>query len=491
MPPSPTAVFRRPGFPLMYAALSTSALGDSVLLLVLGVWAKTLTGQNGSVGIVYLCMLVPALVAPFLGAWADGFRRKPLLIWTNVASALAVLPLTVVDDASDIWILYGVAVLYGLSFVIVPAGVNGLLKELLDDEALVDANSALATTKEAFRLFAPLAGAAMFAAWGGWTVAVVDAVSFLVAAVLIARIRVDEAAPQRHTAGLVDAMTSGVRLLVADRVLKHVLVGLGLTLLVVGFTESGIYAVLDAFGKPATYVAIVVMVQGIGAVLGGLASSWSVRHLGEVSTIVVSCVILATSMAVVALAGTIPVLLAASAVFGFGLPLMFVAYTTLIQRRTEQAVMARVTMAAEVVMSVPQAVSLAVGAVVVSLVPYRWAFGVITVVTLLGAAHVLWWLRDQLRPGTTTSTTSTTPPSTTPESTTPESTAPGGLAPVSTDGAPELPIDEDAALLTDLTDQLPGAAGTSAAGGVLLLGADQVERHHGPDHGDPQGDRHP
>ena len=29
---SPTAVFRRPGFPLMYAALSTSALGDSVLL---------------------------------------------------------------------------------------------------------------------------------------------------------------------------------------------------------------------------------------------------------------------------------------------------------------------------------------------------------------------------------------------------------------------------------------------------------------------------
>lgn len=62
---------------------------------------------------------------------------------------------------------------------------------------------------------------------------------------------------------------------------------------------------------------------------------------------------------------------------------------------------------------------------------------------------------------------------------------------MSTGGAPELPIDEDAALLTDLTDQLPGAAGTSAAGGVLLLGADQVERHHGPDHGDPQGDRHP
>ena len=242
---------------------------------------------------------------------------------------------------------------------------------------------------------------------------------------------------------------------------------------------------LDALGKPATYVAIVVMVQGIGAVLGGLASSWSVRHLGEVSTIVVSCVILATSMAVVALAGTIPVLLAASAVFGFGLPLMFVAYTTLIQRRTEQAVMARVTMAAEVVMSVPQAVSLAVGAVVVSLVPYRWAFGVITVVTLLGAAHVLWWLRDQLRPGTTTSSPSIGVPVTLSGAT--------GSLPLhgSDDDDGTNYIDEDAALLTDLTDQLPGAAGTSAAGGVLLLGADQVERHHGPDHGDPQGDRHP
>ena len=63
------------------------------------------------------------------------------------ASAAAVLPLTLVRDAGDVWIVYAVAVLYGVSFVVLPAALNGLLKELVPDERAIEANSTLQTVR--------------------------------------------------------------------------------------------------------------------------------------------------------------------------------------------------------------------------------------------------------------------------------------------------------------------------------------------------------
>jgi predicted MFS family arabinose efflux permease len=48
-------------------------------------------------------------------------------------------------------------------------------------------------------------------------------------------------------------------------------------------------------------------------------------------------------------------------------------------------------------MTVPTAASLALGALLVTVVDWRLIFTVIGVVTLAGAAHVAWWLRDVLR----------------------------------------------------------------------------------------------
>ena len=131
-----------------------------------------------------------------------------------------------VRDEGDVWLIWAVAFLYGVSFVEPPAAANGLLKELLPEDLLVDANGSLATIKEGFRLFGPLVGAAIFATAGGWLVAVDDATSFAVAAALIATIKVEatSAAAQEQ---LPDEVEAGLRYLVGDRVLRNVLIGLG------------------------------------------------------------------------------------------------------------------------------------------------------------------------------------------------------------------------------------------------------------------------
>ncbi len=228
-------------------------------------------------------MVIPALLAPLMGIGIDRVRRKPLLVWGHIASGVMVLPLLLVRGPGQVWIIWAVAALYGVSFVVLPSALNGLLKELVPEDLLVDANASLQTTKESFRLFGPLIGALLFAWLGGWAVALIDATTFFVAAAVIAALRVHEDQPEAEDAHFWAQMTAGLRILAGDRVLKHLLIGFALCILVLGFTESAIYALLDAFDRPATFVSVIVSVQGVGAVIGGLSSSWVIRRIGEVA----------------------------------------------------------------------------------------------------------------------------------------------------------------------------------------------------------------
>lgn len=54
-----------------------------------------------------------------------------------------------------------------------------------------------------------------------------------------------------------------------EPVRRHTLVAFALMLVVIGITEAAICAVLDFFGKPATFARVVVTMQGVGAIAGG------------------------------------------------------------------------------------------------------------------------------------------------------------------------------------------------------------------------------
>jgi MFS family permease len=387
------AAFGQPGFRLLFSGLLASMVGDSLMLIVLAVWVKDLTGSNGAAGLTFFFLAIPALVAPLIGMVVDRFRRRTLLFWGNLISAFAVAPLFLVHDRDDVWIIYLVAFLYGISFIALPAGISGLLKEMLPEEILVDANASLSTSKEALRLVGPLIGAALFTAFGGPTVAAIDAVSFVVAASAVRLLRVPEDAPVREETHFRDEVLAGIRHIRRDPVLLHTLLAIGVALLLIGFMESAVFSMVDAFGKPATWVGVVVSVQGVGAVAGGVASSAIVKRLGEASTVCASLFCLASGLAICAASPLLSVVIVGIVVLGFALPVFIVAFTTLLQRRTPNRLMGRVSAAADVVLGTPQAISIAVGALVVSLVSYRTMYWMCAAVIAAAACYLVLALR--------------------------------------------------------------------------------------------------
>ena len=175
-------VLARRDMRLYVIAQTLSMFGDTALWLALAVWAKSLTGSSAAAGMVIFGITAPGLFAPLSGLLADRVRRRPLVIVTNLLTAVAVLPLLLVHDRGDVWIIYAVTLAYGFSFTVLGAGLSGLLATMLPEDELADANGVLQTAREGLRLFAPLAGAAMYAALGGAAVALLDAATFAIAA---------------------------------------------------------------------------------------------------------------------------------------------------------------------------------------------------------------------------------------------------------------------------------------------------------------------
>lgn len=384
------AVLRRSDFRFLFGGLFVSMTAESVLLLALGIWVKDLTGSDGLAGATFFALVAPTLLAPFLGFVIDRFRRRPFLVAANIFSAVVLTPLFLVTNRDHLWIIYTVAALYGLSFIAVGAALNGLIKEVIPDELLGEANGALQTVKQGLRLFAPLLGAGLYTAFGGGALAALGIVGFTVAATIIAMLKVSEARPQRVEQHWATEVTAGVRHLFGQPGLRLSVLGTALAILVFGIGESVIFAYNDrGLGQQAAFLGVLVSVQGVGGLLGGLTAAAAIKRLGEVATVGLGLGLFVPFYLGGAIMPSLWVAFPTIILAGIGLPYLIVAFQTLMQRVTPGELMGRVSSATDALISGPQALSLGAGAVLVGLVDYRVLLAIMSAVVLIAALWIL------------------------------------------------------------------------------------------------------
>ena len=364
-------VLARRDMRLYVAGQTLSMFGDTALWLALAVWAKTLTGSSAAAGMVIFGITAPGLFAPLSGLLADRVRRLPLVIVTNLATALAVLPLLFVHDRGDVWIIYAVTLAYGFSYTVLGAGLSGLLATMLPEDELADANGLMQTAREALRLFAPLAGAGLFAAAGGAAVALLDAATFVIAAALLAMMRVVEPAPEPRTGRLLNGILDGMRHLRVTVPLRQLTVACGAALLVIGFSETLTFEVASrGLGREPSFVGVLIAVQGVGAVAGAATAAPLVRRFGEGYLAAAGMLVFSLGVTLL-MSDALAVVMAGKVLFGVGIPWVIVALFTLLQRLTPGPLQGRTYSAVEVLVNTPQTISIALGALLVAFVDYR------------------------------------------------------------------------------------------------------------------------
>ncbi len=376
-------------FRLLFAGMVLSMFGDSALVIVMGIWVKSITGSNAAAGLAFLVLALAAPLAPLGGYLVDRVRRRPFLIAANLVSALAVLPLLAVGRTGPVWVIYAVGLGYGISGMVMSAAMNGLLKEIVPDALLADANGASQTIREGLRLVGPLAGAGLFTALGGGAVAILDAATFVIAAAILTRLRVREPRPEPVQHQFRAEVTAGARHLLHTEPLRRATISAAVAFLVIGFTETFIFAVVDeGLHRPPSFLGVLGSMQGVGAILGGLTAARIVRQFGEQSAIAAGLMLFAAGDVVLAF-GNLGFAFLGVTVAGIGLPWALVGYYTLLQRSTPGRLMGRVSTASNVLLGVPQTISIGLGALLIGVIGYQVLIVTMAVVIVAAGAPLL------------------------------------------------------------------------------------------------------
>ncbi|MGO9197401.1 MAG: MFS transporter [Acidimicrobiales bacterium] len=378
------------------AGQSFSLLGDTSLWLALGIWVKELTGSAGQAGLVFFFFALSGLFAPIAGLVVDRVRRRPLLFWVNLLTGVMVLALFAVHSRDQVWVIYVVMFFYGLSYCFLGSGQSALLKVMLPEELLGDANGMLSTVREGLRLVAPLVGAGLFAVVGGHVIAVIDAGTFFVASASLLFVRVDERVVERPTEG-VEAeaahwwaeVTAGIRHIWRTTVLRQILIGTSIALMVVGFFESLCFAIVQhGLHRPPTFLGVLLAVQGCGAVGGGLSAAAFMRRAGPGVMVGIGLSLLALGSTLL-IPASMPFVFVGIVLVGISIPWIVVGIYTVLQLRTPNDLQGRVYSAADTVLSVPQTFSIGLGAILVSFVDYRLLLVLVAFVLAMSAVYLL------------------------------------------------------------------------------------------------------
>jgi MFS family permease len=373
---------------LLIAGQTLSAFGDWAMFIVLAIWMKALTGSSARAGLVFLVLGLGAFAAPLGGLLADRVRRRPLMIACDCVLGASVLLLLLVHDRGDAWLIYLVALLYGAVGMVFYPAQTALLRVMLPEELLGDANGALSTMRQGLRIVAPLAGAGLYAAFGGGWVAVLDAATFGGSAFLMSRMRVAEDRPEPPEHHFLREVTAGVEHVWRTLPLRQITAGTTVALLVTGFTETLIFSVIQHLGHKPSFFGVLATLQGVGSIAGGLTAAAVLRRFGDVRAVGIGIGLFGLCGILLAVP-SLAVVTVGFVVAGLGVVWAIVAFNTSIQTRTPLTIQGRVDAACEVSLSIAQTASIGTGAALSTLVDYRILLVAMAAVVSASALYLL------------------------------------------------------------------------------------------------------
>jgi len=189
-------VLQQPAFRAFWTAGTVSAFGTQVTTLALSVLVVTTLGGGATeVGLLNASRWLPYLVLGLVvGAMVDRWRRKPLLVGTELARAvlLAAIPLLGAAGWLTLPAVLVIVAAVGVVSLVHDAASQSILPRLVPRSSLLVANARLDQSGTVAQTTGPALAGGLVTAIGAPLAVLVDAVSYLASAVLLWRVAVTE-----------------------------------------------------------------------------------------------------------------------------------------------------------------------------------------------------------------------------------------------------------------------------------------------------------
>jgi len=288
----------------------------------------------------------------FAGVWVDRLRRRPILIAADVgrAALLASIPLAAVFGMLRIEQLYAVGFFVGCLTVFFDVASLSFLPSLVQRSALVHANSVLEVRRSIVQIAGPSVAGFLVQLVSAPVAIIVDALSFVGSAVALTLIRMPEPppTPRAQRRSVWNEVGEGLGVVLRDPLLRSIAASSGTFNIFTNvlFAVYVLYATRELGIAPAL-LGVIFLVFGLGGLAGAVLARRIQSQIGLGPTLGGIGLVDGVATLLVPLAAafpliTVPLLMAAQAVLGFGAAVYKVNQKSLRQAITQERMQGRV-----------------------------------------------------------------------------------------------------------------------------------------------------
>ena len=180
-------------FRRLWLAQIVSEIGDWFYTLAIYSLLLELTGRAGSVALALVLQVLPQTFAgPMAGVVNDRVSRKKVMIAADVARMVIVLAMLLVRSRSTVWLVYPLLLCETVMAAFFEPARSSVIPNITRREDVILANTLSSTTWSMNLVLGATLGGVVAALLGRNAVFVLNAVSFLVSALLIRGMRFEE-----------------------------------------------------------------------------------------------------------------------------------------------------------------------------------------------------------------------------------------------------------------------------------------------------------
>src|SRR5688500_14526403 len=167
----------------LWIGLGTSLVGDAVSMIALVILVFQIPGSASAMGGACVARLLPTIASPLAGVLADRVGRRPVLVARGLARAVLVLGLVFARDLATTYVL---VFLMGPARTVFNPTVRAAFPSVVGGGDLTRANALISGTFSVSETAGPALGGLLVATVGVDAAFVLDAVTYLVSAVMLA-----------------------------------------------------------------------------------------------------------------------------------------------------------------------------------------------------------------------------------------------------------------------------------------------------------------
>jgi predicted MFS family arabinose efflux permease len=344
----------------LWTGFTIARVGSQITILALPLAAVLLLGAGATeTGFLVAAQMAPSLVAGlFIGVWVDRLPRRPILIWSDIGSAVVIasVPLAAALSSLTLAQLYVVAFLGGAFAITTDLARVAFVPALVGRTGLVTANSRLQASSAVAQVAGPSLGGILVQTLTAPIAMLWDAVTFIVSALFIAAIRSPETPRSRDTeASVWHEIREGLRWVRHQPIVLRSILAIALANIEWFAVEAVlvVYATRELGLSPALLGISLAAIGPLSLLGAGLAGPLTARWgLGPV--MIGALFLESVSRLLLPFAGGTPVEAAvvlglSQAILGLTVPLWVVSSVTLQQALTPPHLLGRVNSAARFV----------------------------------------------------------------------------------------------------------------------------------------------